>query len=172
MQSLQEESNSATAEDCAREVLEVVPAVMRPIRHHMRSHRGEGLSIPQFRSLCFVGSCDGASLSAVAEHLDLSLPTVSRLVNGLVERGYMQRRTGADDRRHVSLSLRARGRVVMSEARKATQEFLAAKFDRLDPERREALVTAMRALRETFEREMPAAASEETEPTARRFNTD
>ena len=155
MQSLQDASNWASAQDCAREVLDVVPGVIRPIRQQMRSHRASGLSIPQFRSLCFVGRYDGASLSMVAEHLDLSLPTVSRLINGLVERGYMQRKSSEDDRRHVSLSLRPRGQAVMDQARRATQQFLSEKFQKLNDEQRRALVTAMDALREVFEQEMP-----------------
>src|ERR1700736_72793 len=150
MQSLQDASIRATADDCAREVLDVVPAVMRPLRQQMRSHRAAGLSIPQFRSLCFVERYDGASLSAVADHLDLSLPTVSRMVNGLVQRGYMQRRSSVDDRRHMSLSLRARGQAVMREARQATQEFLVEKFKAFSADQREAMVIAMHALRDAF----------------------
>ncbi len=163
MQSLQHASNPASAADCAREVLDVVPAVLRPIRQKMRSHRAAGLSIPQFRSLCFVERYDGASLSMVADHLDLSLPTVSRMISGLVQRGYMQRKSSEDDRRHVSLSLRPRGQAVMREARTATQKFLADKFESLPSEQREALVTAMASLREVFEQEMPHPAEESPE---------
>jgi len=160
MQSLQHASIPASAADCAREVLDVVPAVLRPIRQQMRSHRAEGLSIPQFRSLCFVERYDGASLSMVADHLDLSLPTVSRMISGLVQRGYMQRKSSEDDRRHVSLSLRPRGQSVMREARTATQKFLSQKFETLPLDQREALITAMQALREVFEQEMPRPAEE------------
>lgn len=163
MQSLQHASNPASAADCAREVLEVVPAVLRPIRQQMRRHRAAGLSIPQFRSLCFVERYDGASLSMVADHLDLSLPTVSRMISGLVQRGYMQRKSSEDDRRHVSLSLRPRGQAVMREARSATQKFLSQKFEALPQERREALVVAMQALREVFEQEMPHPVEETPE---------
>ncbi len=163
MQSLQHASNPASAADCAREVLEVVPAVLRPIRQQMRRHRAAGLSIPQFRSLCFVERYDGASLSMVADHLDLSLPTVSRMISGLVQRGYMQRKSSEDDRRHVSLSLRPRGQAVMREARSATQKFLSQKFEALPQERREALVVAMQALREVFEQEMPHPAEQTPE---------
>ncbi len=163
MQSLQHASNPASAADCAREVLEVVPAVLRPIRQLMRRHRAAGLSIPQFRSLCFVERYDGASLSMVADHLDLSLPTVSRMISGLVQRGYMQRKSSEDDRRHVSLSLRPRGQAVMREARSATQKFLSQKFEALPQERREALVVAMQALRDVFEQEMPHPVEETPE---------
>lgn len=157
MQSLHLATNSPTATDCAREVLDVVPAVIRPLRRQMRSHRA-GLSIPQFRALCFVERYDGASLSAVAEHLDLSLPTVSRMVNGLVERGYMQRRSSDDDRRHVSLSVRAKGQAVMRQARTATQDYFAEHFQDLGPAQREALCAAMNALREVFQQDMPRPA--------------
>lgn len=161
MQLLQSESNSASSADCARQVLDVVPAVMRPLRQQMRSHRAAGLSIPQFRALCFVERYDGASLSAVAEHLDLSLPTASRMINGLVERGYMQRRSSEDDRRHMSLSLRPRGQAVMKAARQATQQFLADKFRDLSAAQREALCVAMHALHEVFERDMPHPTADE-----------
>src|SRR5215469_14580348 len=150
MQSLQSASNLAGIHDCAREVLDVVPAVLRPLRRQMRSHRA-GMSIPQFRSLCFVERYDGASLSMVAEHLDLSLPTVSRMINGLVQRGYLQRKSSEDDRRHVSLSLRAKGQAIMREARQATQQYLSERFENLSDEQRQALVAAMQALREVFQ---------------------
>lgn len=154
MQSLHSASNLTTAADCAREVLDVVPAVIRPLRRQMRSHRA-GLSIPQFRALCFVERYDGSSLSAVAEHLDLSLPTVSRMINGLVERGYMQRRSSDDDRRHVSLSVRPKGQAVMRQARTATQDYFADQFQNLSADQREALCAAMNALREVFQQDMP-----------------
>ena len=160
MQSLHDASNPPTAAQCARELLDVVPAVMRPLRQQMRSHRAAGLSVPQFRALCFVERYDGASLSAVADHLDLSLPTVSRMVNGLVERGYMQRRSSEDDRRHVSLSLRARGQAVMRQARNATQDFLMQKLRHLTADQRQAMVTAMDALRDVFSQDMPHPARE------------
>lgn len=161
MQSLQNASNSADVAECARQVLDVVPAVLRPIRQQMRFHRAAGLSVPQFRALCFVERYDGASLSSVAEHLDLSLPTVSRMINGLVQRGFIQRRASQDDRRHVSLSVRPRGQAIMRQAREATQDFLKEKFKGLTDEQCEAMVVAMNALRQAFEHEMPHPAGDE-----------
>ena len=133
----------------------MVPALIRPIRQQMRSHRARSLSVPQFRALCFVERYDGSSLSEVAEYLDLSLPAVSRMVNGLVERGYMQRRASSDDRRHVSLSVSPSGHTVMASARKATQEYLSVRLARLSEEQLSAIASGMRALREAFAQEMP-----------------
>ena len=152
MQSLQDATNAA---ECAEELLDVVPALIRPIRQQMRSHRSRSLSVPQFRALCFVERYDGSSLSEVAEHLDLSLPAVSRMVNGLVERGYIKRRASSDDRRHVSLSVSPAGQTVMASARRATQAYLASKLLGLGEEQLSAIATGMRALREAFAEQMP-----------------
>ena len=73
-------------ESCAREVLDTVPLVMRFIRDQVRRRRTAGLSLPQFRTLIFLNRIKNSSLSAVAEHLGLSLPAMSRLINGLVAR--------------------------------------------------------------------------------------
>lgn len=158
MQALPDASELIAVSDCAREVLEVIPAVMRPIRSTMRSHRGAGLSVPQFRALCFVERYDGASLSQVADHLDLSLPTVSRMINGLVDCGYLQRRSSESDRRNMCLSVRAPGRAVMQQTRSATQAFLIQQFQNLSADQREAMIVAMAALREVFEQDMPRRA--------------
>lgn len=163
MQALSEAINSVSVSDCAREVLEVIPAVIRPIRRTMRSHRGAGLSVPQFRALCFVERYDGASLSQVADHLDLSLPTVSRMINGLVERGYLQRRSSESDRRNMCLSVRAPGRAVMQQTRAATQAYLTERFQDLTAAQRGAMIIAMGALRDVFEQDMPRPATAEIE---------
>lgn len=150
MQLLADATDSASALECGRELLDVVPGVLRAIRVVMRGNRAAGLSVPQFRTLCFLNHYGGASLSAVADHLDLSLPAMSRMVNGLVVRGYVLRRAGSGDRRHVSLTLSAKGKTVMHGTRKAAEPQLAAELDRLTPQQRQAVSEAMGALRELF----------------------
>ncbi|HEY3241717.1 MAG TPA: MarR family transcriptional regulator, partial [Phycisphaerae bacterium] len=97
-------------ERCARELLAAVPAIMRFIRQEMRGHRQRPLTVPQFRSLVFLNMHEDASLSAVAEHVGLSLPAASRLVELLVKRGFIERRARSNDRRSVALTLTGRGR--------------------------------------------------------------
>src|SRR5215212_11111749 len=111
-------------EEVAREMLDAVPLVMRVIRAHMCRHRS-GLSVPQFRTLCFLSGADGSSLSAAADFVGLSLPAMSRLVDGLVEIGLVRRRHCDDDRRHVRLSVTKEGESAVSEARQLAQAHLA-----------------------------------------------
>lgn len=136
---------------CATEILEAVPTIMRFIRAHMRRHGGADLSVPQFRTLVLLSRSQGASLSAVAEHLGLSLPATSRLIGGLVKRNYVVRRIPAGNRRLVALSLSARGRSTVLAARRATENKLAEVVSCLSAGERAAIRRALRTLREKFE---------------------
>jgi len=137
-------------DDCAREILDVVPLVMRVVRSEMRAHRGPELSVPHFRVLAFLGRNENASLSEVAEHVGLRLPSMSTLVDGLVTRGLVSRSPSLQDRRRVALSLTPVGRSTLTAARRATQTRLAKQLASLSPEQRATVTDAMEALRALF----------------------
>ena len=146
---------SHPVDQCAREIVDTIPLVMRFLRSQMRSYRTEGLSIPQFRVLLFVSRCSGTSLSAAADHVGLSLPAVSRMTDKLVARGLLARRHRLDDRRGVSLAVTSRGQRALTAALKATQTDLAAKLDDLNEERRTTVVRSMQVLRPIFAGTLP-----------------
>jgi DNA-binding MarR family transcriptional regulator len=110
--------------ECARLVLQVIPMIMQMIRSEMRSHRIPGLSIPQFRTLVFLNRHAGASLSELADHLELTLPSTSKLVDGLVSRDLVAREAGKADRRRVTLKLTKHGHAAFQAARVATEAHL------------------------------------------------
>jgi len=139
-----------TADDCAREVLDVVPLVMRVVRAEMRAHRGPELSVPHFRVLAYLGRNENASLSDVAEHVGLRLPSMSTLVDGLVSRGLVSRSASVKDRRRVALGLTARGRTTWMAARRATQARLAKQLASLTPAEQVTVAAAMEALHAVF----------------------
>src|ERR1700709_566312 len=111
-------------QECAEELLETVPLLMRVIRTYMRGHRA-GLTVPQFRTLCYTDSTPGSSLSDTADFIGLSLPAMSRLVDGLVEKGLIKRRANHDDRRHLRLSVTPTGQTALRGARAQAQAKLA-----------------------------------------------
>jgi DNA-binding MarR family transcriptional regulator len=127
--------------------METVPVMMRGLGAHLRSQIGVNLSIPQFRALAFVRRREGASISDVAEHLEIALPSVSRLIEGLVGRGLVHRQPAAGDRRRVTLTLTAPGREVLHAARQAAEDYVTAVLIRLTPSERSTVAHAMRALR-------------------------
>ena len=142
---------TGSAEECAAEILETVPAVMRFIRARMRRHRGPELSVPHFRTLLFLSRKGGASLSALAEFLGLSLPATSRLVEGLVRKNFVVRRIPPGNRRLVALALSAGGRRTVGAARQATESRLAEMVAPLPAGERAAIGRALRTLREKLQ---------------------
>src|SRR5438105_148133 len=139
-----------TPDDCAREVLDVVPLVMRVLRAEMRLNRGPELSVPHFRVLAFLGNNEGVSLSEVAEYVGLRLPSMSTLVDGLVTRGLVSRVPSSTDRRRVALCLTSRGRATLKAARRATQARLVKRLVTLPVEQQATVTAAMQALRALF----------------------
>ena len=135
---------------CARAVLDGMPPVMWFIRKQMRKHRTGGLSVPQFRALCFLSRFPTASVSLVADHLGSSTPSASRLITGLVSRGLVARKACRDDRRQVTLGLTPRGKLVAAESQQVTQDRLAEQMEQLSPEQRAAIASAMAVLGEVF----------------------
>jgi DNA-binding MarR family transcriptional regulator len=134
---------------CAREVLDSIPPVMWFIRRQMRTHRG-GLSLAQFRSLVRVNRPPQSTLSSVAEHLGATLPTASRIVAGLVDKGLMIRNDCRWDRRQVLLELTPRGREVLKNARKWTQQYMEIELEKLAPAERKMLIAAAKVLKTVF----------------------
>lgn len=137
-------------EDAARELLEVVPAVMKEIRAEMRSRRSPDLTVPQFRTLAFIDRHEGASLSAVANHMGLTLPSTSRLVEILIERRLLTREDNPADRRRVRLAVTSRGLTILENSRKGTLAYLANKLSSTSESDRKVVLEAMKAIRQVF----------------------
>ncbi len=135
--------------DCARELLDAAPPMMWHIRRAMRQHR-RGLSMPQFRAMVYISNKPCISLSCVAEHLALSLPTTSRIITGLVNKGFLKRQGCADDRRQMSLGITARGESVLSGAWTAAQQSVAEELKQFSPKQRAELVSGMQLVKQMF----------------------
>jgi MarR family transcriptional regulator for hemolysin len=138
------------SEEAARELLEVVPVIMKDIRSEMRTRRSPDLTVPQFRTLAFVDRNEGASLSAVANHMGLTLPSTSKLVDGLIARGMLTREDNVADRRRVKLGVTNHGLVILETSRRGTLNYLADKIASLSADDREVVVKAMNAMRSVF----------------------
>ncbi len=99
----------------------MVPVVMHFLRAEARRHGTPFLSVPQFRVLVFLYRHPGASLSSAAEHLGVTCPTASVLVDRLVRRGLVDRSAYPQERRRIALTLTATGAQHLQQARGATR---------------------------------------------------
>lgn len=123
---------------------------MRAIRAEMRRRRGADLPIPAFRALLFLKGNSGAPLKAVADHLGLTCPTVSKMVQGLVARGLVDRPDSKTDRRRVALRLTAKGTALVDKVRSETADALAEKIAILSTTDRSHLSAALQTLDKLF----------------------
>ena len=148
--SLNAQDHAPSSEECARVVFDVVPHVMQRLRAEMRRRRGPEISVLQLRSLAFLRRNPGATLSRLAEHVGLTLPSMSSQVSGLVARDLIDRSVSAEDRRFVTLTLTEQGTRLMETAREGTQESLARSIADLSVEERAVVVEAMHYLARVF----------------------
>ena len=131
-------------DEAANALLTHLPVVMWFVRRHMRSGRAKGLSVPQFRVL--VRAERQGTMSDVASCLGTTLPTASRIVSGLVAKGYLQRAESAEDRRCRHLSLTPSGQRVLREAFGVTRQAMASELKHLSAAQCRGIADAMSLL--------------------------
>ena len=135
---------------CAHELMDTAPRIMQTIRVEMRRGRGSDISIPQFRTLAFIQRNPDSSLSSLAEHLGLTLPSVSKLVDGLVKQKLILRQESKTDRRRLTLELTSTGLSIVKTARANAQANLAKKLASLSSGELDTIYQAMQSLRPIF----------------------
>lgn len=105
--------------------MDTVLQVMRFVRGEMRRQGAHLVSVPQFRALAFVHRHPRASLSDVADHLGVTPPTASALIDRLVRRRLLVRAGHPEERRRVILTLTRAGRRLFEQARATTRRRVA-----------------------------------------------
>ena len=146
--------------ETAKAILRVVPLVMRSLRAEMRACRPAPLSVTQFRTLNFIEHYPGTSLSDVATHIGVTLPSMSRLVDGLVDRKLATRQGHTGDRRRLTLGVTARGRVMLRTAHAFTEASIVSRLSTLGDEELAAVGRAMGILDSVFAATAPPGGTE------------
>lgn len=101
-----------------------------------------GLSMPQYRLMLFVGE-GRAAAGALAGRLAVSRPAITTLVDGLVARGYVDRRAVEGDRRRVDHVLTEAGIAALEEADAAVERAMVQLADHLPVAKRKRAVEGL-----------------------------
>jgi long-chain acyl-CoA synthetase len=111
------------------------------------------LSLPQYRVLSLVAAGDERS-SLLADRLALAKPTITAVVDGLVERGFIERTSVEGDRRSIRISLTKTGQ----QALRGVERAMADVLDRVFAEARDrpALIAALADLDDALAARMRA----------------
>ncbi len=118
----------------------------------------ESMSLPQFRLLAFLSEGEWAA-SALADWLAVSRPSITALVDGLVERGWVERRESPDDRRRVLHQITAAGQAALATASGCLDDTLDVLLDHLDAAERARVLDGLDQLGVAMQRHREAVTS-------------
>jgi DNA-binding MarR family transcriptional regulator len=113
-------------------------------REFFQALEASQISLSQLKCLGLLSHADGpVSLGSVSEQLGISLPAVSRGVDGLVQRGEVKRAEDPSDRRSKLLTVTARGRATFERLLEIRAAGVARFVEELEPAERDALGAAL-----------------------------
>ena len=131
----------------------------------MLEHRCAGeVSVPQYRVLGLLAGGE-VRASQLAARLAVAKPTMTSVVDGLVERGYVARDAAVGDRRVVRVSITPDGRAALSAAEQELTAILDDVVDRCVD--REAVFLALDDLRKALDARLAERATPQTQGSAR-----
>jgi DNA-binding MarR family transcriptional regulator len=109
-----------------------------------------GLSLTQLKAMhVLAGADEELSLNGLSERLGgLSLPTLSRAIEALVQRGYVRRNEDAEDRRVKRLRLTAKGQGTIDRLIEIRVSEFEAVLETLTADERERLARALEPILE------------------------
>jgi DNA-binding MarR family transcriptional regulator len=102
-----------------------------------------GMAFTQMKALFILSEHEQLSVKDIAGRLAMSLPAMSRSVDGLVQRGYVARKECASDRRSRLVTLLPAGREVLGRVMAARGAALVEFASELSDAERDALHTAL-----------------------------
>ena len=128
----------------AQELLHVVMLVMQSVSAEMRCSRRH-LEPTQMGSLMKIaaGPC---TMTDLARHKAVSLPTISKSVSMLVQRGWVERGVDKHDRRQTLVRLTATGRRTLTDIQRRAERHVAEKLSPLAATERKELMAVLKRL--------------------------
>ena len=136
---------STKPEDTARALLDVVMLVMRTVAADMRKSP-RPLAPAQMGTLMriAVGPC---TMSELARSQAVSLPTMSKSIDMLVRRGWVERWIDKQDRRQTMARLTASGKRMLTHIKQRTERQVTGTLSPLTAVERTQLQSALSVLR-------------------------
>jgi DNA-binding MarR family transcriptional regulator len=114
------------------------------------------LPILQVKCLRFVSRSEGSPMGEIARQMEIELPGLSRVVDRLEKRGYIERTPDPTNRRIVRLNLTEQGRSMMQAVEKIRQAHFFACLKSLDVADMEEIMHSLKRLAASVEQSLQA----------------
>ena len=142
------------ARETARELLEIMPLVMRAVAAELRA--GGEMPAPAHFGLLMKLREQPRTLTELAAHWGVSLPTTSNSISALAERGWVRRNAPGKDRRIAVIEVTPAGRAALERVGRAAEAHLAEALAPLDRPSQRRLRAGLAVLRNVFTKSPPA----------------
>jgi DNA-binding MarR family transcriptional regulator len=142
------------ARETARELLEIMPLVMRAVAAELRA--GGEMPAPAHFGLLLKLREQPRTLTELAAHWGVSLPTTSNSITALAQRGWVRRNAPGKDRRVAIIEVTAAGRAALERVGRAAETHLAEALAPLDRSSQRQLRAGLAVLRSVFAKSPPA----------------
>jgi DNA-binding MarR family transcriptional regulator len=111
-----------------------------------------GLFQAEFKCLRLFGSNETLNNTQISKRMNLSPSRLTRIIDGLVQRGYMKREIDQTDRRNMRVFLSRRGKILTNKLDKAFVDIHYQILQDIDVSQHESLITAMENLHLAIEK--------------------
>ena len=111
-----------------------------------------GLTQAEFRCLRHFGTEESHNNKKIAERMSLSPSRLTRIVDGLVNKGYMTREIDSRDRRNMKVSLSKHGRSIVHQLNNAYINIHKEILEDIEEEQHKPLLSAMNSLLSALEK--------------------
>jgi DNA-binding MarR family transcriptional regulator len=111
-----------------------------------------GLTQAEFRCLRLFGTQLSCNNKTIAEKMNLSPSRLTRIIDGLVKKEYMNREIDPEDRRNMKVTLSKQGKKIVEKLNLAYVNIHSEILDEIEEEQHEPLITAMTHLLSALEK--------------------
>jgi DNA-binding MarR family transcriptional regulator len=135
---------SSSTRTGAAELLDVVSLVTQAVWADLR-RSGAAIEPTQWTTLRLLAAAP-CTMSELARHKAVSLPTMSRSVDMLVRRGWVERCVDEADRRQTLVRLTIAGQRLLADCRRRFEHLIDAKLAALSDDQRARLTASLLAV--------------------------
>ncbi len=141
--------NNSTASRLANLTFSLLANCQEKEVHLAELHK---LTQAEFRCLRLFGKNESINNKAIATRMKLSPSRLTRIIDGLVVKGYIQRKIDSHDRRNMKVNLSRKGKSLVQKLNTAYVDIHDEILQDIDPSQHEQLISGMTHLLEALEK--------------------
>ena len=130
-------------------IIDLVPAVTRDIRSHMRNFAQPKLTILQLKILSRASHTNFTN-NELALWAGISKATMSRAISTMIKKGWLTRKPCREDKREAYIILTASGKAQYKSIEGSVTEIISEKVKKISREKQAELIKGLNILREVF----------------------